>query len=341
MKRHGPGRAIGWLATGATLVAAGAVLGAAAGRRRPSPARRAETDDDLADRPVARAALADAVAAAHRVDEIATSVARLETRVAAIENSTAARVDAVWQRVLQLEARLEQLKAERAAGPSLEQGALEQAAAEVERRLAPRVEALGARVEENQTAIRQLETHAQQTEANLQKMIAAVEKLADQVARVLPAGPVRREPQRETGVAAPETPAPSGETRSEGERRASSFQWRSVALLAAITAGLVASYATGPGARRPAVSPPPAVVAAPAPDRWLEDAVGSLTVLAARQPANTAWKYELARLHEMRGDVAQAEWWYRAVLATDPQDYRARDGLAELLANARGASAVP
>ncbi len=335
MKRHGPGRAIGWLATGATLVAAGAVLGAAAGRRRPSlaPRRPAEIDDDLADRPVARAALADAVAAAHRVDEIATSVARLETRVAAIENSTAARVDTVWQRVLQLEARLEQLKAERAAVPSLEQASLEQAAAEVERRLAPRVEALGARVEESQTAIRQLEIHAQQTEANLQKMIAAVEKLADQVARVLPAGPVRMEPQKETGAAASEAPAPGGETRSEGERRASSFGWRSVALIGAISAGLLASYATGPGARRPAASPlPPAVVAAPAADRLFEDAVGSLTVLAARQPANTAWKYELARLHEMRGDVAQAEWWYRAVLAADPQDFRAKDALAELLA---------
>ena len=69
-----------------------------------------------------------------------------------------------------------------------------------------------------------------------------------------------------------------------------------------------------------------------ATDRLLDDAVGSLTVLAARQPANTAWKYELGRLHEMRGDVAQAEWWYRAVLAADPQDSRAKDALAGLLA---------
>ena len=328
MKRHGPGRAIGWFATGATLVAAGALLGAAAGRRRPRPTRQlAEMDDDLADRPVAQAALADAVAAARRVDEIATNVAHLESRVAAMENSTAARVDTVWQRVLQLEARLELLKAEKAAVPSLEQ-----AAAEVERRLAPRVEALAARVEQNQTAIRQLETHAQHTEANLQKMIAAVEKLADQVALVLPAAPIRVEPQKEAVAAVPEAPAPRGEIRSEGERRASSFGWRSVALIGAISAGLVASYAIGPGARRPAASPLPAMVAAPAADRLLDDAVGSLTVLAARQPANTAWKYELGRLHETRGDVAQAEWWYRAVLAADPQDFRAKDALVGLLA---------
>jgi hypothetical protein len=35
----------------------------------------------------------------------------------------------------------------------------------------------------------------------------------------------------------------------------------------------------------------------------------------------------------MRGDVAQAEWWYHAVLAADPQDFRAKDALAGLLEN--------
>ena len=321
LKRHGTGRTIAWLATGATLVAAGTFLGAAAGRRRErvAPARpRPEDDEDLADRPVARAALAEAVQAARRVDRMAASVASLEARVTAIETSTSARVEAVWQRVLRLEERLEQLKAERAGQPGVEQ-----AAAEAERRLAPRLEALEGRVEQSQAALRQLEAHAAQTEINLQKMLAAVEKLADQVTRALPPpGPPRVEPQRETAAAA-EAPA-------EGERRPASFGWRSVALLGAISAGLLASYATWPGGSPAATLPSPTAAAQPAA-QLVDTAWSSLTALAAREPQNKVWKFELARLCEMRGDADQAKRWYRALLEQDPQEWRAQEALAELL----------
>jgi hypothetical protein len=54
--------------------------------------------------------------------------------------------------------------------------------------------------------------------------------------------------------------------------------------------------------------------------------------LAQEQPANTQWKYELARLHQIRQDRAQAERWYRAVLEEDPHNPEALEALADLLA---------
>ena len=106
MKQDGLGRTLAWMATGAAVLMAGAFVGAAAGRRRdrPSGKKRAAAPDEpeeLEDRPVARAAWADAMAAAGQVDQLVHTVSGLELRVAAVENTTR-KVEDAWHRVLRL-----------------------------------------------------------------------------------------------------------------------------------------------------------------------------------------------------------------------------------------------
>ncbi|MBI3697925.1 MAG: hypothetical protein HY238_24215, partial [Acidobacteria bacterium] len=181
MSNDSPIKALAWMATGAAVLAAGAFLGSAAGRRKERAPKQAAIDpemlEDLSDRPVARSVLAESLAAARRLEKVAGAVERLELRVQSVERAAPAeRIEAIWQKVLQLEQRLEQVQAERAKLP-----ALDTVVAQAETRLSPRIHGLEARVEEHHTAIQQLQTQATQTEANLQKMIAAVEKLAEQI----------------------------------------------------------------------------------------------------------------------------------------------------------------
>jgi len=314
MKQEGGGRTLAWLATGAAVLAAGAFLGSATSRRRDRGPyagrdRGPELPEGLADRPLAREAWADALAAGRKVDELQQTVAGLTSRVAGLETGGAGRVEAVWQRVLRIEQRLEEVRT----------GQGEAAAAEAGERILPRVAALETRVEEHGAAILELRAHAAQTEANLQKMIAAVEKLTDQISRALPpAAPLRIEPRKETEAA--------GET---GAEKGGPSRWRSAALIGAISLGLAGSYAT---IRTP--RPPESVAAAapaPATDRLLDTAVTSLTALAERDSENPVWKLEAGRLNHIKGDTVQAERWYRAALAEDPHDARALDALADLL----------
>lgn len=196
MRQDSPAKTLAWMATGAAVLAAGAVLGSAAGRRKDRRSRRE----------------GDAVPAYGPLEDLAESVASLEARVQAAERAAAAnaeaaaarsaeRVEAIWQRVVEIEERLEQIQAERAEAPPLDA-----IVAEAESRLSPRLQALESSVAEHNAAVQQLQEQALQTEANLRKMIAAVEKLADQVARILPLQAQRIEPNRASaaGVAAGE-----------------------------------------------------------------------------------------------------------------------------------------
>ncbi|HYM13788.1 MAG TPA: hypothetical protein VEU62_23820, partial [Bryobacterales bacterium] len=260
MRQDSPAKALAWMATGAAVLAAGAVLGSAAGRRKDRGRRReehaglvADPLEDLADRPVARAVLAESVAVARRVETLADSVAGLEARMQAAERAAAAnaeaaaaqsaeRIEAIWRRVVQIEERLEQIRAERAEMPPLHT-----IVAQAESRLSPRIHVLETRLEEHHAVIGQLREQASQTEANLQKMIAAVEKLADQVARVLPPQAQRIEPKRESaaapagsaaGAAAGEAAQPGAAPPADNppaEERGTPFRWKSLALVAAIS----------------------------------------------------------------------------------------------------------
>ena len=181
MREDGAGRPLTWMATGAAVLAAGALLGATAGRRRE------QEDDDFADRPVARAALADARGAGQRLDRLSETLSGLDARVQSIEDSPPGRAEIVWQRILRLEEKLEQLRTERAAPVSVET-----VAAQAEERLLPRLSALETRVAQNESAIQELRAHAAQTAANLQKMIGVVKKLANQVQGLAGSEPARR-----------------------------------------------------------------------------------------------------------------------------------------------------
>ncbi len=321
-EQDGLGRALAWMATGAAVLLAGAFVGATAGRRKDRPSgnnRAAEPDlpDDLEDRPVAQAAWADARTAARRVDTLVHTVSGLESRVAAVENTTR-QVEDVWQRVLRLEQMLDEVKRERA-----EPANVAALAAETERRVMPRVEALETRLDHHDAALQQLQSHAAQTDLNLQRMILAVEKLTEQISRALPAGPVRIEPKRET----------EGETGATEERGGLS-RWRSVALIGAVALSLAGSYAGLREMQRPqqvAAAPAPA-----APGRLLDTAIASLAALADRDPENLTWRYELGRLNELRGNRIDAERWYRSILEVDPHDPRAVAALAGVLAARTG-----
>ncbi len=313
-EQDGLGRALAWMATGAAVLLAGALVGATAGRRK-----RVEPDlaGDLEERPVARAAWADAMTAARRVDVLVHTVSGLESRVAAVE-STTRKVDDVWQRVLHLEQMLDEVKRERAEPANA--GAL---VAETERRVMPRVEALETRLDHHDAALQQLQSHAAQTDLNLQRMILAVEKLTEQISRALPAAPVRLEPKRETE-------AETGAT----EERGGVSRWRSAALMGAVALSLAGSYA---GVRQ--IQHPPQVAAAPAPvasDRLLDTAIASLAALADRDAENLSWRYELGRLNELRGNRIEAERWYRSILEVDPHDPRAVAALAGVLSARSG-----
>lgn len=213
MKDDSPAKTLAWMATGAAVLAAGALLGAVAARPKeqapaapgPEPTEGGPAEgelEDLDDRPVAQAALAETVAAARRVEILAGLLEKLESRVQSLERaSSTERVEAVWQRVVQLEAEVEQIRAQRVELPPVEN-----ILAQAENRLSPRIRSLEARVEEHHAAIQQLQLHAAQAETNLQKMIVAVEKLAEQISRVMPGG--RLEPRKEgSGPAAAERPA--------------------------------------------------------------------------------------------------------------------------------------
>jgi len=321
-EQDGLGRTLAWMATGAVVLLAGAFVGATAGRRKARPSghnRTAEPDlpDDLQDRPVARAAWADAMTAARRVDAVEQTVSGLESRVAAAEHTTR-KVDDVWQRVLRLEQMLDEVKRERAQPANVE--AL---VAEAERRAMPRVEAIETRLDQHDAALQQLQSHASQTDVNLQRMILAVEKLTEQISRALPAGPVRIEPKRETAT---ETGA--------AEERGGLARWRSVGLIGAVVLSLAGSYAGVRQIQRPQqVSAAPAQVA---PGRLLDTAIASLAALADRDPENLAWRYELGRLNELKGNRADAERWYRSILEVDPHDPRAVAALANVLAARAG-----
>lgn len=227
------------MATGAAMVAVGAVLGSAAGQRKNRtppgdggpPGREPDALEDLADRPVARAALAEGLGAARRVTALSHTVAGLEARVQGMERtSSAERVDGIWNRVLELEQRLEEIRTRQAHLPSVE--AL---AGQVETRLSPRLQAIEARVKEHQAAIEQLQAHAAQTEAHLQKMIAAVEKLAEQISRAFPA--MRIEPKAEGGAARPGSGEPAAEAPAEPRARAGKAglrYWKSLAIAAVL-----------------------------------------------------------------------------------------------------------
>jgi tetratricopeptide (TPR) repeat protein len=307
MRQEGPGKALAWMATGAAVLLAGAFVGAAAGRRegrRPAgPAPEPRVPEDLEDRPLAREAWADTLAAARQVDQLVDTVAGLEARVRTVEANTR-RADEVWQRVLRLEQAIEELRGQ-------------PAAEEVERRVMTRVSNLEARVDQQDTAIQQLQAHAAQTDANLQRMIQAVEKLTEQISRALPAAPQRIEPRRE------ET-----EARPAG--------WRSVALIGAIALGLVGSY----GALRQMQGPAPVAAAAvtPAPitpDQLLDTAITSLAAVAETDPENLQWRLELGRLNALKGNRAAAERWYRSILEVDPHDRQAVNALADLTNGSR------
>lgn len=334
MKHNGVGQALAWMFTGAAVVAAGAFVGTAAGRRRerrPSHGGRPEPElpDDLADRPVARAAWDDVLAATRQVDRLVHTVTGLESRVAAIETTTG-QVDQVWQRVVRLEQQLDELRRER-----LESADVEAVAAQAAERILPRVAGLESRVERHDAAIQQLQSHAVQTDANLQRMIAAVEKLTEQISRVLPATTLRIEPKRETAAAGQEaTPA----EEKPGEERSGLSRWRSVALIGAVALGLVGSYAAGRQVDWP--QKVTAATLAPAPPSQaslLETAITALGAVAEKDPENIGWKYELGRLNELQRNWVEAERWYRAVLEVDPHDPRAVNALADVLA-AKGPS---
>jgi hypothetical protein len=332
MKHDGVGRTLAWMAGGAAVLVAGAFLGASAGRRRDG--RRApdsgradlERLDDLEDRPVARAAWADALAAARRVDEVAHAVTALESRVSAAEVS-ARRVDEVWERVLRIEQMLADLKRETA-----EPVEVQAVVAEAERRVMPRVTALENRLHQHDAAIHHLQTHAANTDLNLQRMIAAVEKLTEQISRALPAGPQKIEPRRETAGAQ----EPTEEEGRGGEERGGLTRWRAAALIGAVTLGLAGSYAAGLQVQRPRAAAA-ATVSAGAPAEWpLQTAIRSLTALVEGDPGNRNWRYELGRLNELKGDRTEAGRWYRSVLSLDPHDQRAITALATLDASTAG-----
>ncbi|MBI3664859.1 MAG: tetratricopeptide repeat protein [Acidobacteria bacterium] len=338
-----PGKKLAWMGTGAAILAAGVLLGSAAGRRRQlSVSQDVPEPEDLADRPLAAAALADSLTAARRVEQFAGAVESLGARLDAVERSSSAeRVEAVWQKVLRLEERLEQIQAERVRIPGLET-----VVAEAETRLSPRITSLETRVGQHEVAIRQLQAQAAQTEANLQKMIAAVERLTDQISRALPTAPLRMEPKRETLSATPEegsAEAPVRETAAAGQpaappesydtaEKAGTARWKALGLVGAVALAFLGSGA----AQRPAalsLKAPVAVQAASpdSPERRIDAAIVSLTQLLDQQPEETTWKYELGRLHAMKRDWAQAERWYRAVLDDNPHDPRALASLADVL----------
>lgn len=253
MKQEGPGKILAWMATGAAVLAAGALLGSAAGRRRRSgseaPSGRPGGDlQDLADRPVLQSAVAESLAAARRLDSLAETVAALEARVDNVERTAPAGcVEAIWKRVSELEKVVEQIQAQRREAPSLDV-----LAAQAVEHIAPRIQALEARVDEHHAAIQNLQAQASQTEANLQRMITAVEKLADQVSRVLPAAAaIRMEPRKEENPALMSGAAPQGETAAE---RAAPVRWKSLALAAAIALGLSISW-TADGKAMPRATP--------------------------------------------------------------------------------------
>ena len=220
MRRDSPARTLAWMATGAAMVAVGALVGSSTGRRQPgatSPRQAgsaADAVEDLEDRPVARAVLKESLAAVRRADALAGALASLDARVQSIETiPSSERLEPIWQRVLQLEQRIEEIRSQRPEIPSIET-----LASQAEGRLSPRIRAIETRVAEHQAAIQQLQTQAAQTEINLQKMIAAVERLTDQIARVLPGAAGRMEPKREAGSAAPPS-APAGLPPSEKEQQ--------------------------------------------------------------------------------------------------------------------------
>jgi hypothetical protein len=253
MKEEGPGKILAWMAAGAAVLAAGALLGSAAGRRRRSGSealsgRPVGDLEDLVDRPVLQSAVAESLAAARRLESLAETVAALEARVDNVERTApAGRVEAIWKRVAELEKVVEQIQAQRSEAPSLD--AL---AAQAVEHIAPRIQALEARVDEHHAAIQSLQAQASQTEANLQRMITAVEKLADQVSRVLPAAAaIRMEPGKEENPAPTSGAALQGEARAE---RAAPVRWKSLALAAAIALGLSISW-TADGKAIPRAAP--------------------------------------------------------------------------------------
>ncbi len=326
MKQQGAGRFLALVATSAAMLAAGAFLGASAGRRRratAAPDSVKDPDLDLADRPVARAALAEAMETGRRLEQLSGAVAGLETRMAAIEDAAGSRIEAVWQRVLGLERRLEEARGDRL--PVADIGAL---VSQAEARIEPRLAGLGARVDQHDAAIRELETHASQTEANLQRLITAVEKLTDQISRALPSG--RMEPQNATAAAAPEAVEASPEAAApDRPERSGPIRWRSAALVIAATLGLLAAVQQG----EPRLTQAAASVVTV--DDLLETAIESMTRLAERQPESLGWKFELARLHELREDWPEAERWYRGVLEQDPHNSRALNAVADLWGSRR------
>ena len=335
MREEGFGKALAWMATGAAVLAAGALVGATAGRRPKSGSvsrgqAPEESEPDLTDRPVARAAWADATAAARRTDRLAATLSGLEARLERIERASAAdQIEAVWQKVLRIEERLEQAQ-QRSEIP-----ALQELVSQAESRISPRLTALESRAEQHAEAIRQLQAQATQTETNLQKMIAAVEKLTAQLSRALPPAPMRIEPRREGSTAAsmlgePAAPSAAPEVSPETARPSDRPpRWKAVALAGAITLGSLGSWvAIRSGdlfSRRPAV-----VVAADTPVARVDAAIVSLARLVEQQPEEIGWMYELGRLHALKQDWTGAERWYRVVLERDPHDPRALRSLADL-----------
>ncbi len=321
MRNESPVGALAWMATGAAVLAVGAFVGSAAGRRKGSaPSERRDHPDrdlleDLVDRPVAQAAQAESLAAARRVDSLAETVASLETRVQTVERSAVTdRVDALWSRVMQLEERLEQIRA-------MEIPPADALAARVQDRLAPRLAVLENRVEEHQTAIEQLQAHATQTEANLQKMIAAVEKLTEQISRSLPSSRSAEPAPAELGAPAARAPQPE---------KSGPFRWKSQALAALIALGMVGSWAAAPLQPIRPVRAANVVSSAPVASE-IDAALASVSRPIAQQPEYPVWNYELGRLYARKQDGAPAERWHRAGLEQNPQDERVLRALADVM----------
>lgn len=299
------------MATGAAVLAAGALLGSAAGRRKERAPRSGPAPgpplpgalDDLTDRPVAQAALTESLAAARRVDTLARNLESIETRVHAIERANSAeRVDAVWQRVLHLEERLEQIRAQRTEVP------IDAIVAQAESRLSPRIHTLETRVEEHHAAIQQLQAHAVQTDANIQKMIAAVEKLTEQIARVLPSASGRIEPRRESAAAAAAAEgSPQGSGSSEGGEPAPR-RWKALALVALLAVSLAGSWL---GMQRapflhPAVVAASAGPAPTAPADPIDAAVASPSRLVPLEPGDAPHAGLASERHDARAIPSRA-----------------------------------
>jgi len=215
MRRDSPGSALAWMATGAAMVAMGALVGSS-NRRKPAISARGAAGgsfDKLGEPAGAGDDLEENATGSGLTESLVGVVARLEARVQSLEDlPSGERVEAIWLRLLQLEHRVEEIRNQRFAIPSAD--AL---ISQTEHRLAPRLQRIETRMEEHQGAIHQLQAQAHQTDLNLQKMIGAVEKLTDQISRVLP-GTVARLQSRESPNAS-SGPASGHVSGSEREGR--------------------------------------------------------------------------------------------------------------------------